>query len=236
MYVSIKKGYFGTRTGVSVGQRDTSLPILLPKLSSSPSHAEKYDVSPDTQRRVIQDAFSMGDMFGQVDEESTGVSIPVPKACDLLHEPDQIPGKQSMRYLLEDRRVDKPIEIGDVFKRASILDNLAFMGDNKHMDFKLYSFLHSSEHCIDNCPIVLRDDEPTTVIAFTLSSKDYLQQIAKLERKGGMEEETELTDFNETVQEQIEKVLQTASPAHINYGFWQFIFISFIFRAVTFCY
>lgn len=77
----------------------------------------------------------------------------------------------------------------------------------------------SSEQCIDNCPVILRDEEPASCLAFTLSSKDYQQQMEAAEGKLSQEKDTELTDFNETNEARFERILKSKSSGyHINYG------------------
>lgn len=76
----------------------------------------------------------------------------------------------------------------------------------------------SFEQCIDNCFIILRDEEPSSNIAFALTSKDYQQQLESLESRVSQENETELTDFNESKESQFERILKLKAPGHINYG------------------
>jgi 1-phosphatidylinositol-3-phosphate 5-kinase len=80
-----------------------------------------------------------------------------------------------------------------------------------------------SEHIFPDCPIIVREDEPSSIIAFALSSSHYIQKLQSM-RTGTNIADTKSSDlarhsidFDDVNPTDIEETLLRETGTHIRY-------------------
>ncbi|KAL1850877.1 Mitochondrial distribution and morphology protein 12 [Paecilomyces lecythidis] len=80
--------------------------------------------------------------------------------------------------------------------------------------------LKVSDHVFADCDIIVREDEPSSLIAFALDSSDYKQKLASIKKNYEETEKTESTYDNDVDNEaQVEHSLLRATGTHLKYQF-----------------
>ncbi|CUM63433.1 uncharacterized protein PRCAT00001008001 [Priceomyces carsonii] len=103
---------------------------------------------------------------------------------------------------------DKNLEIPQP-ERQSLLKSLTnFWADRSATLWDPLDYpLDSSEHTFADSDVIVREDEPTSLVALCLSSNDYKQKIKKMEEDGSVEDEKfEVNDSNNTKIKQFIKI------------------------------
>ena len=85
----------------------------------------------------------------------------------------------------------------------------------------------NSDHCISESEIVVREEEPTSIVSFALHSKHYQEEIKRLRSvniqemfnsKSDNSDNQANTSVNNAESDAIEYTLIHASGTHIRYG------------------
>lgn len=76
--------------------------------------------------------------------------------------------------------------------------------------------LTMSDHVFADCDIIVREDEPSSLIAFALDSSDYTEKLASIQQR---HEEEEPTIGDDAEQKRVEKALLRDTGTHLKYQF-----------------
>lgn len=76
--------------------------------------------------------------------------------------------------------------------------------------------LTMSDHVFADCDIIVREDEPSSLIAFALDSSDYTEKLASIQQH---HEEEEPTTGDDAEQKRLEKALLRDTGTHLKYQF-----------------
>lgn len=79
--------------------------------------------------------------------------------------------------------------------------------------------LTMSDHVFADCDIIVREDEPSSLIAFALDSSDYNEKLASIRRRNEEEEPSAGHDPESKIENRLEKALLRDTGTHLKYQF-----------------
>lgn len=79
--------------------------------------------------------------------------------------------------------------------------------------------LTMSDHVFADCDIIVREDEPSSLVAFALESIDYKEKLASIQYHHEEEEPSFGLDFESRMQNSLEKALLRDTGTHLKYQF-----------------
>ncbi|KAJ3322288.1 1-phosphatidylinositol-3-phosphate 5-kinase [Boothiomyces sp. JEL0866] len=144
---------------------------------------------------------------------------------DAAHEFNTITGVAQGESEKEDLRIDST-SATDV-RPTSIMKTITNLWNGNPANFlPLVYPATPSEHFFPDSLIIVREDEPSSIISFALSSKQYIEKLQSM-RSGAQEPSNpiEVTgkysiDFEDNQAENIEETLLRETGTHIRYQFW----------------
>ncbi|KAK2749911.1 1-phosphatidylinositol-3-phosphate 5-kinase [Myotisia sp. PD_48] len=74
--------------------------------------------------------------------------------------------------------------------------------------------LNDSDHVFEDCDIIVREDEPSSLIAFALNSEDYKQKLKSIQKHNGAD-----VDANHNAEPEVEQSLLRSTGTHLKYQF-----------------
>ncbi|KFY27574.1 hypothetical protein V493_03416 [Pseudogymnoascus sp. VKM F-4281 (FW-2241)] len=81
--------------------------------------------------------------------------------------------------------------------------------------------LHATDHVFVDSDVIVREDEPSSLIAFSLSSQDYIEKLHAIRQQGqtSMPEKTAGQEHYNSVEADVETSLLRATGTHLKYQF-----------------
>ncbi|KAJ3257004.1 1-phosphatidylinositol-3-phosphate 5-kinase [Boothiomyces macroporosus] len=144
---------------------------------------------------------------------------------DATHEFNTITGVAQGESEKEDLRLDST-SATDI-RPTSIMKTITNLWNGNPANFLPLAYPATpNEHLFPDSLIIVREDEPSSIISFALSSKQYIEKLQSM-RSGTQESSKpiEVTgkysiDFEENQAENIEETLLRETGTHIRYQFW----------------
>ncbi|KAJ3312054.1 1-phosphatidylinositol-3-phosphate 5-kinase [Boothiomyces sp. JEL0838] len=144
---------------------------------------------------------------------------------DATHEFNTITGVAQGESEKEDLRLDST-SATDI-RPTSIMKTITNLWNGNPANFLPLAYPATpNEHFFPDSLIIVREDEPSSIISFALSSKQYIEKLQSM-RSGAQESSKpiEVTgkysiDFEENQAENIEETLLRETGTHIRYQFW----------------
>ncbi|KAJ3273208.1 1-phosphatidylinositol-3-phosphate 5-kinase [Terramyces sp. JEL0728] len=144
---------------------------------------------------------------------------------DAIHEFNTITGVAQGESEKDDLRLDSSSATDA--RPTSIMKTITNLWNGNPANFlPLVYPATPTEHFFPDSLIIVREDEPSSIISFALSSKQYIEKLQSM-RSGGQDtsKPIEVTgkysiDFEENQAENIEETLLRETGTHIRYQFW----------------
>ena len=119
----------------------------------------------------------------------------------------------------EDEQID-PIDLKN-HERSTLLNLLTtFWSERSASGWAPLEYpLTMSDHVFADCDIIVREDEPSSLIAFALDSSDYNDKLASIQRHHEEEEPSTGDELERKMEDRLEKSLLRDTGTHLKYQF-----------------
>jgi 1-phosphatidylinositol-3-phosphate 5-kinase len=115
---------------------------------------------------------------------------------------------------------DAEQSLGDLPDAAEIADSLGTSEIGTDTELPKQYPLQSTEHVFADSDVIVREDEPSSLIAFALASKDYTEKLEHIRNQGRMKEPSAGASQPPSLSEtDVETSLLRATGTHLKYQF-----------------